>query len=477
VASEAAGPVPPSPSHKREDRQGRHGTPLNANCHLRKERELCKQAVAAACAVASHLPVRGGAAPGPTAANSSGLDFYALGKPLGKGAFGKVNVAVHKLTEELTAMKLCERRKIVEVQAKKCLNQEVIVLTHLNGHPNVIQLFEVVETMTHVVLVMEFAAGGDLLRFVRKSGRLAEPCARVLFKQLMDGLVYIHRLGVVHRDIKLENLLLDCHTCVKIADFGVAALVKAPGQQLTEHCGTPSYIAPEILLEAGYDGPPVDVWSSGVVLYAMLCGRVPFKGDQFSELKRSILSGRFTIPPKLSTHACALLRAMLVVDPVARITLEGCVGHGWIAGVPNRAEEIHNAAGAPPLSQAAAGSEGFRVSRHLCAKVVACGFPQPFVEESLRDGRLNHATATYHLLAKQEVRRRATKFIKNAMPQGIGCSVTVGAAGFGCSVTVGAAGMEEAAAVDAEDAGGGGTLGAPVGEPTEGPILGEEYRL
>lgn len=401
-----SGPTTPS-AETRKDRTGRNGTPTKASAHLRKERELCKQAVAAAVAASLPTAARRVTSPGRLGPNSSigGLDFYALGKPLGKGAFGKVNVAVHKLTEELTAMKLCERKKISEIQAQKCLNQEVLVLTCLNGHPNVIQLFEVVETMTHVVLVMEFATNGDLLRFVRHRGKLSEACASDLYKQLVDGLKYIHQTGVVHRDIKLENILLDVHNCVKIADFGVAAFLKPNGKLLAEHCGTPSYIAPEILLEAGYVGPPVDAWSSGIVLYAMLCGRVPFKGDQFSDLKKSILSGRFSLPPRLSANANCILRALLTVDPNRRLSVDGILAHSWLSHVSNRAKEIHKACSAVPIP----GEGEFRVSRHICAKVTTCGFPQTYTEESLRDGRLNHATATYNLLAKQEIHRRAAK--------------------------------------------------------------------
>jgi len=241
------------------------------------------------------------------------LEHYAVGKMLGKGAFGKVNVGVHKLTEELTAMKLCERKLISHSQAKKCLMQEVNILRRVNGHANIIQLLEVIETDTALVLVMEFAASGDLLRYVRQHRKLAEDCAQGLFKQLLDGLDHIHRMAVVHRDIKLENLLLDSFGCLKIADFGVATLLKCPEQRLDDHCGTPSYIAPEVLLDSGYQGPPVDMWSAGIVLYAMLIGHAPFKADQLLDLRRCILRGRYHTPPHLSEEAANLLRRLLVV--------------------------------------------------------------------------------------------------------------------------------------------------------------------
>lgn len=348
------------------------------------------------------------------------LDLYALGKPLGKGAFGKVNVAVHKLTEELTAVKLCDRRRLSEAQARRCLNQEVAILRRLNGHPNVIQLFEVFETHQHVVLVMELATGGDLLRYVRQRRCLSEPCSQDLFRQLMDGIRYIHGMLVVHRDIKLENLLLDCHGCLKIADFGVAAVVKDLSRKLTDHCGTPSYLAPEVLLEFGYEGPPVDVWGAGVVLYAMLCGRVPFKGEHFSDLRRSILAGQFSTPSQLSEGAASILRAIIVVDPKVRATVSETLSHPWLAGIGNRAEELDG--GVPRIPRASlaglaaeegdggcGGGGGVPVlSRRVLAKVVKLGFAEAHVEESVRDGKLNHAAATYHLIARQRARRAGT---------------------------------------------------------------------
>jgi len=375
---------------------------------LRRDREGCQRAIAAQFQNSDE------AQPGSSPKNKShmhALEFYAIGRLLGKGAFGKVNVGVHKLTEELTAIKLCERKRIAEVQAKKCLMQEVSILKRLNGHPNIIRLFEVIETAAQVVLVMEFASGGDLLRYVRQRRWLAESCAQDLFKQLLDGIAHIHSMGVIHRDIKLENLLLDAFSCLKIADFGVAVIVKSPGKKLNEHCGTPSYIAPEILLESGYDGQPVDVWSAGVVLYAMLCGRVPFKGENLADLKRCILRGKFHVPSNLSKKADLMIRGVIVVDPKKRFTIRDALEHQWLHGVVNRAATVYGVP-EPVCSQDGGMSEGVRplpndrVTKDLLGRVAMFGFPRTHIEESLRDGRLNHATATFYLLAQQGVCKR-----------------------------------------------------------------------
>lgn len=417
-AGGARTPVPARPAGGSGSVVDRQGSTLR----LRKDRDSCQRAIAAqfqrqgskAETTASQQEcdsTKPAHSPSPNRMRPS-IDFYAVGKLIGKGAFGKVNVGVHKLTEELTAMKLCERRRIAEV-AKKCLMQEVSILRRLNGHPNMIQLFEVIETSTHIVLVMEFAAGGDLLRYVRQRRRLGEDVAQDLFKQLADGIGHMHVQSVVHRDVKLENLLLDSFGCLKIADFGVAVVVKPPGKRLTEHCGTPSYIAPEILLEAGYEGQPVDVWSSGVVLYAMLCGRVPFKGENLTELKRCIVKGRFHFPSHLSEQSMALLKGMIVVDPRKRFVLRDVLVHPWLEGVANRAELLYGQL-APACPPEAGRPEGARSlakdasTKELLARVVEFGFPQAFIEESLQEGKLNHATATFHLLAQQVTRKRAS---------------------------------------------------------------------
>lgn len=304
-------------------------------------------------------------------------------------------------------MKFCERRKVAELQAKKCLSQEISIMKRVNGHPNIVRLYEVVDTPQHVVLVMEFAAVGDLLRYVRQRQKLNESCAQDLFKQLLDGVFQIHRNNVVHRDLKLENVLLDAFGCLKIADFGVAAVLKKTGQRLTEHCGTPSYIAPEILTEnGGYEGFPVDIWSSGVVLYAMLCGRVPFKGEHLGELKRNIIRGKFTLPAFVSESATELLHRVLAVNPKQRATLEETLGHRWLDGIANRAETLFGTLWNPYPDDCAWSIPAHVNSKELIDRVVNLGFPSEHVETSVKEGKLNHATATFQLLLQQAVKKR-----------------------------------------------------------------------
>lgn len=183
---------------------------------------------------------------------------------------------MHRLTEKLVAIKSINKNYLKEDSSKRKVMQEVYILKKIR-HPNVIRLYETFETKKHILFVLEMCSGGDLLNYVRKRRRLKEDCAKYMFKQLIDGLQSIHSKNIVHRDIKLDNILLDNVGNLKIGDFGVSKLCWA-GETMMEQCGTPAYIAPEILLDQGYWGFGVDVWSAGVVLYSMLYGSVPFKG-------------------------------------------------------------------------------------------------------------------------------------------------------------------------------------------------------
>lgn len=247
-------------------------------------------------------------------------DFYRAGKMLGKGAFGKVSLGMHKLSRKLVAIKSINKEYLSEEKQKNKVMHEVGILLRMR-HPSVVKLFETFETGRHILLVMELCAGGDLLNYVRKRRKLDEDCAKVIFKQIIEGLGYIHSKNILHRDIKLDNILLDGKGKVKIADFGVSKVVK-PGEIMLEQCGTPAYIAPEIIRDKGYQGFKADIWSAGVVLYAMLYGTVPFKANNMQDLHKLILKAKYNLKDEISEEAKSLLRAMLELDIEKRITIK-----------------------------------------------------------------------------------------------------------------------------------------------------------
>lgn len=205
--------------------------------------------------------------------------------------------------------------------------KEVNLLLKLR-HSTVVKNYETIETQKHIIIVMELCAGGDLLNYVRKRRRLKEPTAQKIFKQIIDGLSYIHSKNIAHRDIKLDNILLDGKGNVKIADFGVSRQIQE-GQMMREQCGTPAYIAPEILRNRGYT-PNVDLWSAGVVLFAMLYGTVPFKAQTMEELHQLILKGKYLLKEDISEEARDLLRGLLEIDPKKRLTYRRIYKHPWL---------------------------------------------------------------------------------------------------------------------------------------------------
>lgn len=230
-----------------------------------------------------------------------------------------MNLAMHKLVRKLVAIKSLNKECLTDEAQKSKLMKEVALLLKLR-HNHVVKIYETIETEKHIIIVMELCAGGDLLNYVRKRRKLKEPYAKVIFKQIIDGLCYIHSKYIAHRDIKLDNILLDGKGNVKIADFGVSKQ-GSKGVKMTEQCGTPAYIAPEILKDKGYSFS-VDIWSAGVVLFAMLYGTVPFKGNNMEELQKLIIKGKYTLKDDISIEARNLLRGLLEVNPEKRLTIQ-----------------------------------------------------------------------------------------------------------------------------------------------------------
>ena len=250
-------------------------------------------------------------------------------KLVGKGAFGKVTLGIHKLTGKQVAIKTIEKSYMKDDFQRRKVFQEVYLLKKIK-HSNVIRLLEVFESSKHLLMVMEYAGGGDLLQLIKRKGKLKEGDAKFIFKQIVYGLAHIHCRSVIHRDIKLDNILLDCEKGVKICDFGVSKIIKK-GQVIQEQCGTPAYLAPEIIIDKGYEGFFVDLWSLGVLLYAMLCGTVPFKAPNLEELHKLILKGEFVFANHdLSPEAQELVRGLIRLEPKDRLTIPLVLAHSWL---------------------------------------------------------------------------------------------------------------------------------------------------
>ena len=294
------------------------------------------------------------------------LNFYKYGRLIGQGAFGKVNLGLNILTGRIVAVKSFNKSNSeLTGENMKKIKYETDLMKKLN-HPNITKILEMFEDEKYFLIIMEYINGGNLFSFVKKRRKLSEKTAKFLFRQIILGIKYIHEQNIVHRDIKLENLLIDLNNNVKICDFGIGRKVASKSQLLYDQCGTLMYMAPEILLstkEKGYEGFPVDIWSSGISLYIMLSGTLPFnyknkkKGkeeeeeneeneeeesmsdkskskknddDDNFELQYSIVYKEPKHIENISDEARDLLRGLLNKDPKKRLTCEQILNHPWL---------------------------------------------------------------------------------------------------------------------------------------------------
>ena len=269
------------------------------------------------------------------------MKFYKYGRLLGKGAFGKVNLSLHVLTGRLVAIKSINKSKIKSERHKSKIEMEKSIMKTLSSSDYIVKMFETYETKNHICIVMEYICAGDLLSYIKKRSKLTEPIAKFIFKQIILAIQYIHNHNIVHRDIKLDNILIDLDNKIKICDFGVSKRIKN-NEIMYEQCGTPTYIAPEILKGKGYEGFSVDVWSVGVVLYAMLSGTVPFKGNNLRELHQLILSGQYKPINDISKEASNLLKKILEIEPKKRISINDILSHSWLSDVDIENSQKYN---------------------------------------------------------------------------------------------------------------------------------------
>ncbi|KAF9547781.1 Pkinase-domain-containing protein, partial [Agrocybe pediades] len=252
------------------------------------------------------------------------LGEYTVIADIAEGTFGKVKMAIHTITGHRVAMKFISKAVIQREKTKIRVKREFEYMRALR-HPHIVKLYEVISTSTDIIFVLEYA-GGELFNYIVANGRMEEPKARRFFQQIMSGIEYSHRLKIVHRDLKPENVLLDDDLNVKIGDFGLSNEI-SDGDFLTTSCGSPNYAAPEVIRGGVYAGPEIDVWSSGVILYVMLCGRLPFEDEEVQMLFAKINQGNFHLPSYLSSEAKDLITSMLVVDPLKRITVPEIIKH------------------------------------------------------------------------------------------------------------------------------------------------------
>ena len=261
---------------------------------------------------------------------SKSICDFVFKEEIGEGTFGHVKLSINKQTNEKVAIKIMEKKKIFQHEDKERVEREIKILKSIR-HPNIIHLFSVLQTKENLYLIMEYARGKELYEFILINGKLDELTACCFFQQLISGLEYLHKNNIVHRDIKPENLIVNRRTKeLKIVDFGLSNNFKNENNQLlSSSCGSPSYAAPEMLHGEKYKATPVDIWSSGIVLYAMVCGYLPFEDDNNDVLYKKICQGKFKIPKFISENCKDLIKKILVTDPEKRINIKEIKEHPW----------------------------------------------------------------------------------------------------------------------------------------------------
>lgn len=261
---------------------------------------------------------------------SGSIDDYVFGHTLGLGAYAVVKQAVYVQKKQQFAIKTYEKSKMLDAQRKKNVISEIKVLKAL-CHPHIVKLKEAIDCTKQIHLVMEYVSGSSLWSYLKKKPNrmLPETIARRYFSQIASGVHYCHGMNIIHRDLKLENIMLDTSNNVKIIDFGFATFTTL-GNKIKLFCGTPSYMAPEIVGKRENPGAPADIWALGVVLYVMLVGAFPFKGTNDRDLYRLILKGTYDLPGTLSFGAKNLIRKLLQQDPKKRPTSAQLLSDPWV---------------------------------------------------------------------------------------------------------------------------------------------------
>uniref|UniRef100_A0A671NB23 non-specific serine/threonine protein kinase n=1 Tax=Sinocyclocheilus anshuiensis TaxID=1608454 RepID=A0A671NB23_9TELE len=320
------------------------------------------------------------------------VGFYDIERTLGKGNFAVVKLARHRITKTEVAIKIIDKTQLDAVNLEK-IYREVQIMKMLD-HPHIIKLYQVMETKNMLYLVTEYAKNGEIFDYLAKHGRLSEPEARRKFWQILSAVEYCHNRNIVHRDLKAENLLLDGHMNIKIADFGFGNFFQ-PGKPLATWCGSPPYAAPEVFEGQQYEGPQLDIWSMGVVLYVLVCGALPFDGPSLPILRQRVLEGRFRIPYFMTEDCEHLIRRMLVLDPSKRLSIGQIKEHKWmVMEVPVQR---------PMLYQQTVEGEA-RVgeySEQVLRLMHSLGIDQHKTVESLQNKSYNHFAAIYYLLVER----------------------------------------------------------------------------
>lgn len=329
--------------------------------------------------------------PGSSTSDSKNIGQFILGEKLGEGTFGKVRKATHILTGEKVAIKILEKCRILEKADKIRVEREIKILKMLK-HKHIIELYSVIQNSTTIYLVMELSKGQELFEYIVKKKRLDELEASTFFSQIISSVNYLHSIDICHRDLKPENLLLNGNDGIKLVDFGLSNMM--PNKQLlSTACGSPCYAAPEMLEGNKYEGNGVDIWSCGIILYAMVCGYLPFEDKNNDALYKKIKEGKFAIPSFVSEQCKDLIKRILVTNPLKRIKISEIFKHPWLnMSNPQFCDGLIISKYVIPIDE------------EIICKMEKYGFTKEEARANVLSNKHNQFTTTYYLLVKLKVK-------------------------------------------------------------------------
>ena len=337
--------------------------------------------------------------------NSTIVGNYKMEKTIGEGTFGKVKLAVHIPTGEQVAIKILEKSKIHDQEELERVEKEIKYLKMLN-HPNIIQIYEIIENSKNFYLVMEYAPGGELFNYIVKNEKIDENESSYFFSQIIHGIEEIHKKKICHRDIKPENLLLTTNKIIKIIDFGLSNEYE---KFLSTPCGSPCYASPEMIHGVKYNGLSVDLWASGIILYAMVCGYLPFDDKNNEKLFQKILQCKVEFPPseetKISSECKDLILKILTPNPSKRIKLDEIKSHPFM--------KFGNEKYRASIREETFDKEDFIIS--YMTTQMNFDNKNNNIKTALLTNRHNHITTTFKLLKKKFIEGRFSDDTNNSL--------------------------------------------------------------